>query len=84
MRTGRVKYEARVVQRSMDSSVNSEVEEELSKKIHEACVKDLAGMLILNTIQESTSPMSAYDLIGLIHQKYGVLLNSGMVYPIIL
>jgi DNA-binding PadR family transcriptional regulator len=67
----------------MDDSVVSKVGERFSRKIHEASVKDLAGMLILNTIKESASPMSAYDLIGLIHLKYGVLLGSGMVYPIL-
>lgn len=57
--------------------------EEFIGEMRERIIKELLDILILGSLNESASPMSGYDVISLVHKKFGVLLSSGTVYSLI-
>ena len=48
------------------------------KKLEKRTVKSFMDLLILSELRNG--PMSGYDAIGYIHNKFGVLLSSGTIY----
>jgi DNA-binding PadR family transcriptional regulator len=48
------------------------------KKLRNRVIKNFLDILIL--IEMKDNPLSGYDVIGLIHKKYDVLLSSGTIY----
>lgn len=57
--------------------------EEFFEGMRERIIKELLDTLILGSLDESASAMSGYDVISLVHKRFGVLLSSGTVYGLI-
>jgi len=49
------------------------------KGFRERCVKSILDLVILRLLLEK--PLGAYEIIGAIHNKSGVMLSPGTVYP---
>ena len=52
--------------------------EELRRRV----IKNFTDILILTELRKKRS-LSGYDIIGLIHKRYGTLLSSGTVYSLL-
>jgi DNA-binding PadR family transcriptional regulator len=48
--------------------------------MHKRIVRDFLDILILAELQKG--PMSGYDVIGFVHDKYRLLISSGTVYSV--
>jgi DNA-binding PadR family transcriptional regulator len=48
------------------------------KKLRSRVIKNFLDILVLTEMKDK--PLSGYDVIGLIHKKYDVLLSSGTIY----
>jgi DNA-binding PadR family transcriptional regulator len=48
------------------------------KKLRSRMIKNFLDILVLSEMKDN--PLSGYDVIGLIHKKYNVLLSSGTIY----
>jgi DNA-binding PadR family transcriptional regulator len=48
------------------------------EKLHRRVIKNFLDVLVLTEMKDK--PLSGYDVIGLIHKKYNVLLSSGTIY----
>jgi DNA-binding PadR family transcriptional regulator len=48
------------------------------EKLHRRVIKNFLDVLVLTEMKDN--PLSGYDVIGLIHKKYNVLLSSGTIY----
>ena len=46
-------------------------------------VKSFLDTIVLAKLREQDSPMSGYDVITLIHKKFGILVSSGTVYALL-
>ena len=57
------------------------MESQVLKKIHRRIVKSFMDILILAELQNA--PMSGYDAIAFIHNKFGILVSSGTVYSLL-
>ncbi len=57
------------------------MESEVLKKMHRRIVKSFMDILILTELQNG--PMSGYDAIAFVHNKYGILVSSGTVYSLL-
>ena len=57
------------------------MESEVLKKMHRRIVKSFMDILILAELRNS--PMSGYDVIAYIHNKFGILVSSGTVYSLL-
>ena len=57
------------------------MESEVLKKMHRRIVKSFMDILILAELR--SSPMSGYDVIAYIHNKFGILVSSGTVYSLL-
>jgi len=57
------------------------LESEVLKKMHRRMVKSFMDVLILAELRNS--PMSGYDVIAYIHNKFGILVSSGTVYSLL-
>jgi len=53
----------------------------LVEKLRKRAIQNFMDVLILTEIKKG--PLSGYDVIGLIHQKFGILLSSGTVYSLL-
>jgi len=51
------------------------------KKMHRRIVKSFLDVLVLAELRKSV--MSGYDIIGFIHNKFGMLVSSGTVYSLL-
>ncbi len=51
------------------------------EKLRIRAIKTFMDMLILAELQEKS--LSGYDIIGLVHKKFNVLLSSGTVYSLL-
>ena len=51
------------------------------EKLRRRTIKTFMDMLILGELQEK--PLSGYDIIGLIHKRFNVLVSSGTVYSLL-
>ena len=57
------------------------MESEVLKKMHRRIVKSFMDIFILAELRNS--PMSGYDVIAYIHNKFGILVSSGTVYSLL-
>jgi DNA-binding PadR family transcriptional regulator len=57
------------------------LESEVLKKMHRRMVKSFMDLLVLAELRNS--PMSGYDVIAYIHNKFGILVSSGTVYSLL-
>jgi len=57
------------------------LESEVLKKMHRRIVKSFMDILILAELRNS--PMSGYDVIAYIHNKFGILVSSGTIYSLL-
>jgi DNA-binding PadR family transcriptional regulator len=48
--------------------------------MHKRIVRDFLDILVLAELQKG--PMSGYDVIGFVHDKYRLLISSGTVYSV--
>jgi len=62
-------------------SVGGRLESEVLKKMHRRIVKSFMDILILAELKNG--PMSGYDVIAFIHNKFGILVSSGTVYSLL-
>jgi len=53
----------------------------LVEKLHKRIIQNFMDILILTEMRKSS--LSGYDIIGLIHQRFGILLSSGTVYSLL-
>jgi DNA-binding PadR family transcriptional regulator len=53
----------------------------LAEKLKRRTIQDFMDIFILSEIQKSS--LSGYDVIALIHRKFGVLMSSGTVYSLL-
>ncbi len=51
------------------------------EKLHRRVIKSFMDILILAELTKAS--ISGYDIIGLIHKRYGVLMSSGTVYSLL-
>ena len=51
------------------------------EKLRERVVKNFMDILVMKEIEEHS--LSGYDVIGLVHRKFGSLLSSGTVYSML-
>jgi DNA-binding PadR family transcriptional regulator len=58
--------------------LSSEIVERLQRK----ALRNFMDILILTEMKKEAS-LSGYDVIGLVHKKFGVLMNSGTVYSLL-
>jgi DNA-binding PadR family transcriptional regulator len=57
------------------------LEAQILKKMHRRLVKSFMDILVLAEI--TNAPMSGYDAIAFIHNKFGILVSSGTVYSLL-
>lgn len=51
------------------------------ENLRRRAIKTFRDMLILSELQDK--PLSGYDIIGLVHRRFDVLLSSGTVYSLL-
>lgn len=51
------------------------------KNLRKRTIKNFMDIFVLKQLQEN--PLSGYDIIGLIHKKFHVLISSGTVYSML-
>lgn len=52
-----------------------------AEKLHRRVIKSFMDILILAELRKNS--LSGYDIIGLIHKKFGILVSSGTVYSLL-
>ena len=57
------------------------MESEVLKKMHRRIVKSFMDILIMAELRNG--PMSGYDAIAFVHNKFGILVSSGTVYSLL-
>jgi DNA-binding PadR family transcriptional regulator len=57
------------------------LEGKILKKMHERIIKNFMDIIILAEIR--SEPMSGYDVISFIHNKFHLLVSSGTVYSLL-
>jgi DNA-binding PadR family transcriptional regulator len=57
------------------------MEREVLKKMHRRIVKSFMDVIVLAELKDG--PMSGYDVIGYIHDRFGILVSSGTVYSLL-
>jgi len=57
------------------------LEGKILKRIHERIIKNFLDIIILSELRNV--PMSGYDVISFIHNKYNLLVSSGTVYSLL-
>lgn len=57
------------------------LEAKVLKKMHERIIKNFMDILILTELRNG--PMSGYDVIAYIHNKFHLLVSSGTVYSLL-
>ena len=63
-------------------TVNGEKSEaRIIKKMHERVIKTFMDAIIMSELQNG--PISGYDVISYIHNKFGFLVSSGTVYSLL-
>jgi DNA-binding PadR family transcriptional regulator len=58
------------------------VERKISREMKERIVKDFLDIAIMAKLMDG-NPLSGYDVLAFVHNKFGVLLSSGTVYSVI-
>ena len=57
------------------------LEGKILKRMHERIIKNFMDIIILSELRNV--PMSGYDVISFIHNKYNLLVSSGTVYSLL-
>jgi len=57
------------------------MEGKILKKMHERIIKNFMDIIILSELRNR--PMSGYDVISFIHNKFHILVSSGTVYSLL-
>lgn len=52
-----------------------------AEKMRRRVIKSFMDILILKEM--TNSPLSGYDIISLIHKRYGILMSSGSIYSLL-
>ena len=60
---------------------NEKSEARIIKKMHEKVIKSIMDTIIMAELQNG--PISGYDVISFIHNKFGFLASSGTVYSLL-
>ena len=60
---------------------NEKSEAKILKKMHEKVIKSFMDTIIMAELQNG--PISGYDVISFIHNKFGFLVSSGTVYSLL-
>jgi len=60
---------------------NEKSEARILKKMHEKVIKSFMDTIIMSELQNG--PISGYDVISFIHNKFGFLVSSGAVYSLL-
>ncbi|MEM2968269.1 MAG: PadR family transcriptional regulator [Candidatus Bathyarchaeia archaeon] len=60
---------------------NSKLEIQILKKIHERIIKNFMDIIIMTELRNG--PLSGYDVISYIHNKFNLLVSSGTVYSLL-
>ncbi len=60
---------------------NSKLEGQILKKMHERVIKNFMDIIIMTELQNG--PLSGYDVISYIHNKFNLLVSSGTVYSLL-
>ena len=60
---------------------NEKSEAKILKKMHEKLIKSFMDTIIMAELQNG--PISGYDVISYIHNKFGFLVSSGTVYSLL-
>ena len=58
-------------------------ESEVLKEIQERNVKNFLDVIVLIQLRKTREPMGGYDLVKLIHNKFGVLVSAGSAYALL-
>jgi len=53
----------------------------LVEKLRKRVIQNFMDILVLTEMKKGS--LSGYDVIGLIHQKFGILLSSGTIYSLL-
>ena len=61
--------------------INEKSEAKILKKMHEKIIKSFMDTIIMTELQNE--PISGYDVISFIHNKFGFLVSSGTVYSLL-
>jgi len=56
------------------------LERELFTEMQERIVKAFFDTIVLAKLRKRDEPMSGYDVITFVHEKFGILVSSGTVY----
>jgi DNA-binding PadR family transcriptional regulator len=60
---------------------NEKAEGRILKKMHERIIKNFMDILIMAELRKE--PLSGYDIISYIHNKFSLLVSSGTVYSLL-
>jgi DNA-binding PadR family transcriptional regulator len=58
------------------------MENRIIKEMEEALIKHFLDTIVLTKLRD-TNPLSGYDTIGFIHERFDVLVSSGTVYSLL-
>jgi hypothetical protein len=59
---------------------NERLEGRILKKMHERIIKNFIGIIIMAELRDG--PLSGYDVISYIYNKFNLLVSSGTVYSL--
>jgi len=59
--------------------LGSEILEEMRERI----AKSFLDVFILLKMSEESKPIGGYDVIGLVHEKFGILMSAGSAYAVL-
>jgi len=54
----------------------------LLKELRERTVHQFLDIMILEALHDSSNPMSGCELVNLIHKRFGVTIDSGMIFSL--
>lgn len=60
---------------------NSRLEGQILRKMHERIIKNFMDIIIMAELRNG--PLSGYDVISYIHNKFNLLVSSGTVYSLL-
>ena len=60
---------------------NEKLEGRILKKMHERIIKNFMDIIIMTELRNA--PLSGYDVISYIHNKFNLLVSSGTVYSLL-
>ena len=58
------------------------MENKILKKLYERIIRHFLDIIILSELKKK-EPLSGYDIIGIVHNKFDILVSSGTVYALL-